>query len=206
MKQCRDCKALLPATAEFFSIDRKKADGLVPRCKSCMSQRWQRYYETNRIMLVERSTARVRNRRRVNPEYDRALARNAKRRQLSNPDEYAAHLARNRDWRLKNAERAKQFKHNKPAMKAFRAQLRYARKKNATPPWADLAAIAEFYIKAAQRSVETGVPHEVDHIIPLSGKNVCGLHVPHNLQIIPAVDNRVKAAKVDPANALAITL
>ena len=39
-------------------------------------------------------------------------------------------------------------------------------------------------------------PHEVDHIVPLQGKNVCGLHWEKNLQVIPKTENRKKSSKL----------
>ncbi len=77
-----------------------------------------------------------------------------------------------------------------------RASLRRATVLQATPPWVDHSALASFYIEADRMTRETGVPHEVDHIIPLQGREVRGLHVPWNMQVIPRSENRSKSNKV----------
>jgi hypothetical protein len=65
---------------------------------------------------------------------------------------------------------------------------RRASKKNATPAWADLEAIKGMYQLAAVFN-RTGMNLQVDHIVPLQGKMVCGLHCEANLQLMPASDN-----------------
>lgn len=61
-----------------------------------------------------------------------------------------------------------------------------------TASWANYAKIAEVYRRAAYMTRRTGVQHDVDHIIPLQGRNVCGLHVETNLRVIPRTENRRK--------------
>ena len=73
---------------------------------------------------------------------------------------------------------------------------RRASKLNRTPGWLtkeDLGKIKEFYKEAQKRKEETGEEWHVDHIIPLQGENISGLHVPDNLQVIRAKDNLSKA-------------
>lgn len=60
------------------------------------------------------------------------------------------------------------------------------------PPWADGAAIRAIYAEARRLTAATGVPHEVDHVIPLLGARVSGLHVETNLQILTRDANKRK--------------
>lgn len=69
---------------------------------------------------------------------------------------------------------------------------RRAAKLKRTPAWLtefDLLKIKCLYQVAAMRNRESGYEWHVDHIIPLQGEFVSGLHVPSNLQVIPAIDN-----------------
>ena len=62
---------------------------------------------------------------------------------------------------------------------------------------ADKDKIKEFYIKAKKLTTETGIKHEVDHIIPSNHPLVCGLHVETNLQVITESANIIKNNKFE---------
>ena len=53
--------------------------------------------------------------------------------------------------------------------------------------------VVEAHDLAKQRELETGIKWEVDHIIPLAGRKVSGLHVASNIQVIPMTLNRKKS-------------
>lgn len=70
--------------------------------------------------------------------------------------------------------------------------------RQATPPWADLAAIRAIYAKAERLTRDTGEQYVVDHIVPLRGRIVSGLHVPWNLRVIHWRENAAKGARAWP--------
>lgn len=73
---------------------------------------------------------------------------------------------------------------------------RRARERRATPPWLSplqRLAINVLYQLANTATRDTGVLHVVDHIVPLDGKLVCGLHVPWNMRVTHWRENAVKA-------------
>ena len=76
-------------------------------------------------------------------------------------------------------------KKNKAVVNASVSKYR-ASKLQATPSWADLEAIKDVYIEAEYHQMQ------VDHIVPLQGEKVCGLHVWDNLQLLTAAENQSK--------------
>lgn len=85
-------------------------------------------------------------------------------------------------------------KNNMPKINA-KINRRRASKLQATPKWLTkehLRQIEKFYIEAATMTKQTGIKHEVDHIEPLQGRKVRGLHVPWNLQIMTKSENSRK--------------
>ena len=111
----------------------------------------------------------------------------------NNPEKsYASTLA----WRTANKERVKVTKaswRKRESAEVNAAQMRrYAAKLKRTPKWADKEKIRKVYELCA-RFRSLGCDFEVDHVIPLLGRNVCGLHVHNNLEIIEARQNRSKS-------------
>jgi hypothetical protein len=107
-----------------------------------------------------------------------------------------------REWRAANPRHAgttaskRKYKRDNP--EKVRADCVYRRlsKIHRTPAWLtmdDFWLIEQAYEIAAARTKMLGFSWHVDHVIPLQGRLVSGLHVPTNLQVIPAVENIRKA-------------
>ena len=109
-----------------------------------------------------------------------------------------------RDWVKQNPEKARQNKRNYTKRNPWVAPdwlaKRRANIKNRTPKWLtpeDFKKIKNKYKEAKWMSVRSGFVHHVDHIIPLNGKTVSGLHVPENLRVIPKCHNQRKGCRFD---------
>lgn len=111
-----------------------------------------------------------------------AVARRNRRWKDTNPEAYRASK---KSHRVRNSDRY-----------AAACAKRRADKAKATPRWADLGLIAQVYAEAAALTTSTGVLHEVDHIVPLRGKNVCGLHVHYNLRPLTKKLNQEKSNRL----------
>ena len=72
------------------------------------------------------------------------------------------------------------------------SELRSALVSLGTSQWADMNLIKPFYKKARHLTRQTGIPHQVDHIVPINHKRVCGLHNQFNLQVITRDENMKK--------------
>lgn len=91
-------------------------------------------------------------------------------------------------WRERGGRERKREYYTSPEGRrkyAARTAKRRSQKLNATPPWVDTAALTRVYEQCPEGM-------EVDHIVPLQGKDVCGLHVPWNLQYLTPEENRRK--------------
>lgn len=128
----------------------------------------------------------------------------------NDPELKAQSLARIEKWSKENKERrleANAYRRRKRYLEDpdYRAKImseaasRRSKKRLAQPDWLDqkdLDKIEQVYKKSVELSESTGTPHDVDHIIPLIGENVCGLHVPWNLEVSTASENRSKGNKI----------
>lgn len=71
-------------------------------------------------------------------------------------------------------------------------KARRGRTVQATPKWARKEVMLAIYRRAAMLEIETGIPHHVDHVVPLASPMVCGLHCEDNLQVLTVDENLAK--------------
>ena len=101
------------------------------------------------------------------------------------------------NWKSKYPDRYRKSKEkyrkaNKAAVNAACAK-RKAHIKERTPDWMRPDKILQIYKMAQLASAATGVEHHVDHVVPLRGETVSGLHVENNLEIVPYWENLEKS-------------
>lgn len=104
-------------------------------------------------------------------------------------------------WQRENPEKVKEHaravRQRRPEREVAKVQRRNAAKLQAIPKWANEEKISRHYANAKYLSDVTGHQHHVDHIIPLRGKDVCGLHVENNLRVVPHFINTRKGNKLE---------
>lgn len=165
-----------------FAIARSHALGRFYTCRPCAAIASKAYYAKNADSIRARTNAwKKSNKARVvaymtawrseNRDLDRSIT--------------AA-------WRSANGERMAEYSRGRRAQSLASTRRRQAAKIERTPLWADHEENQRRYDWAAMISDHTGVPHEVDHIIPLRGRSVCGLHWHGNLMVVTRAENRAK--------------
>jgi hypothetical protein len=198
-KICSKCKE--EKLLENFSRKARNKDGLKAHCKSCdevyysanrvriLEQKQQYYLEHQEDMIVEKRLYRKENSVKIKEKDKIRYVKNR-----------ARILEYKKIYNLKNKDSIRKYHilysiRNRHILTALHAKRR-ARKLNATPDWLtvdDFEHIQEFYTIAKMFKLYTGQDYHVDHIVPLQGENVCGLHVPWNLQVLTATDNLSKS-------------
>ena len=213
-KACKLCDEVKPLSS--FGKFVKMADGHLHQCKACINKRNCERNAKNRefkrtqaanyrrkygqmtkaefhTKLKENKTPRsevVRKSNEKNKEHIRAYRKayaEANRKRLREKS------VANRE---KNLERQRKYLAARPGHSAAYVAKRHAAKMKRTPAWLsefDLLKIKCLYQVAAMRSRESGYDWQVDHIIPLQGVFVSGLHVPSNLRVITAIENTQKS-------------
>ena len=95
-------------------------------------------------------------------------------------------LSYKKQWKIDNADKVNANNANRRAAKLQR-----------TPRWSNLEEIEEYYEQAKYITESSGTPQHVDHVIPLQGERVSGLHVSDNLCILPAAENLSKSNRYE---------
>jgi hypothetical protein len=173
MKNCTRCHVNKPFEA-FYSSSTLKS-GYMSHCKECESTRskvkTKKYRDTRLVKAQEWRT--------------------------NNKDAYLFAI---QAWRQENPNRMKELYSNWAQANKDKVNAKWmkrdAAKKNRTPSWLtqdEHWMIEQAYDIAAKRTQMLGIQFHVDHIVPLQGKTVSGLHVPWNLQVIPAKLNQQKS-------------
>ena len=171
-KKCSKCKQLLPVSS--FSKLSSASDGLKYRCRQCVK--------------IDKAEFRKKNPDRVKGYIATWIQRNPEKAAEGNRRRA---LRWNENNRPKIKEKTKKWADENPGLRGFYGAQRREASVIQTIAMSEyqIAEIKSIYARARLISECTGIPHHVDHVIPLKAKNCSGLHVPWNLQIITAREN-----------------
>ena len=163
-------------------------------CKKCLVEKpWSEYYSAKGTKTGYHSSCKECYKR-ANAEQK---ARMSHLRPSQSRDYYEKNkekvLARNKKYAERKPDVLRKAKDNwkrkNPSAVVALTAKRRSSKLKATPLWlseSQLKEIKDYYWLAKDLEAITGETYHVDHIIPLQGKDVCGLHVPWNLQVLPS--------------------
>jgi hypothetical protein len=214
-KVCSKCGESKPI--EAFSKNRTTADGLDKRCKTCAAKSYKEYYAKNREKVKEYKIKNKEKIKEYNKEYriknKEQLNENDRKRYAENKEKMKEYRIKNRDkrakqareWNKTNPEKVqannREWLKNNPDKNRHKCALRRSARMQRTPCWLtedDMILIQRKYTLAQKKTESTGEKWVVDHILPLRGKLVSGLHVPANLRVIKETTNARKYNKYTP--------
>ena len=179
MKICKLCEIELDISKFRSTYNKKyKKSYLKSYCRKCESKKAGEY---RKRISVERRDEYLKSKK---LEYNRNKQNYIKYRNKTK--EHRSIL--NRNWKRENRAHC-----------TYKENIRRAKKLKATPKWLtsnQKTEIYKIYKECNLKSKTEGVRYSVDHILPLQGKNVSGLHVPWNLQIITLEENSKKGNRV----------
>lgn len=191
--QCKVCENA--ASAQRYE---RRRDEVLARCKQYragkkdqIAQYMRDYYIRNRDEIIAKTKVYQAAPERKLADKQRQQAAYAARRDEVRARQNAYNATP--EGKAKQLERYKRHYAANVEHYTAKAAKRRALTMQAMPEWVEPKSIRPIYRKARQLTKKTGVQHHVDHIVPLKGRGVCGLHVPWNLQAIPAQDNLRKA-------------